>query len=203
MRGPLAWILVAVGIVAVLLITLAIGARDKSGETVPAGEWAQTICGAVGAWRGQMESIVEEIRTPASHGALGVEEPQSETPQGRGGFVRVGLEQAIEATDTLVVGIDNAGTPDTPGGAESSEDVSAWAIDARLDLEEAQGSLDEEADTLEDAVTQIVQATGTIAEVLATGRQTLVAVAASDPELAAAIRESSTCEELRDAEGAE
>ena len=30
-----------------------------------AGEWAQNVCGAVGVWRGQIEAIVEDIRTPS------------------------------------------------------------------------------------------------------------------------------------------
>ena len=120
-RGPLAWIVaIVVGIAVVLVVTAAIGNRDKSGETVPAGEWAQNVCGAVGVWRGQAESIVDEIRQPPSRGSLGVTEPQSETPQTRRAFVRTGLERAVQATDTLVEGIDNAGQSDTPQGASSA-----------------------------------------------------------------------------------
>ena len=55
MRGLATWILVAAGIVLVLLVTVAIGTGEDSGETVTAGEWAQTTCGAVGVWRGAME----------------------------------------------------------------------------------------------------------------------------------------------------
>ena len=100
MRGLATWILVAAGIVLVLLVTVAIGTGEDSGETVTAGEWAQTTCGAVGVWRGAMEDIVEELRTPSEFPASGSEEPQSETPQGRTGFVRIGLERAVQATDT-------------------------------------------------------------------------------------------------------
>ena len=43
MRGPLAWILAIVGgIVVVLIVTAAIGNRDKSGDTVSAASYAQT-----------------------------------------------------------------------------------------------------------------------------------------------------------------
>ena len=66
-RGPLTWIVgVAVGVVLVLGVTALIGNRDESGETVPAGEWAQNACGAVGVWRGELEAIVEDIRTPSA-----------------------------------------------------------------------------------------------------------------------------------------
>jgi hypothetical protein len=80
MHGRLVWLLVALGVVVVLIATAAIGGNDESGETVPAGDWAQSVCGAVGVWRGEIEATVEQIRTPNANGTLG-EEPQSETPQ--------------------------------------------------------------------------------------------------------------------------
>ena len=66
-RGPLTWIVgIAVGVVVVLGVTALIGKEDDSGEPVPAGEWAQNVCGAVGVWRGELESIVDDIRTPSA-----------------------------------------------------------------------------------------------------------------------------------------
>ena len=127
-RGPLgSFILVAIGIGIVIVAAALIGARDKSNETVTAGEWSQSVCGAVGAWRGELEAIVEDIRTPGASGDTGTEEPQSETPQGRTGFIRAGLERAVQATETMVVGIENAGTPDTPQGEAAAQVVSDWA----------------------------------------------------------------------------
>jgi hypothetical protein len=198
MRGPVVWILAAVGVVAVILVAAAIGGRDKSGDTVPAGEWAQSVCGAVGVWRGELEAIVEDIRTPESAGASGTEEPQSETPQGRTGFVRAGLERAVQATETMVEGVDNAGIPDTEQGEEAAGLVSDWADSARDDLEEAQDSLDEEADSLEDSIAQLTGAARAIGTALASGTETVADVVRTDPELAAALRESSTCTELRE-----
>ena len=198
MRGLATWILVAAGIVLVLLVTVAIGTGEDSGETVTAGEWAQTTCGAVGVWRGAMEDIVEEIRTPSEFPASGSEEPQSETPQGRTGFVRVGLERAVQATDTMIEGIDNAGTPDTPEGAEAARLVSDWSDSALDDLEEAQDSLDEEADSIEESITQLTDAARAIGAALASGVQTIADVARTDPELAQALQESSTCQQLRE-----
>ena len=197
-RGPLTWIVgAAVALVLVLGVTALIGNSDESGEPVTAGEWAQNVCGSVGAWRGALESVVEDIRTPSANSTAG-EEPQSETPQGRTGFVRKGIERAVQATETMVDGIDNAGVPDTANGEEAANDVSVWAERALGDLEEAQDSLDEEADTLEEAIEQFQDATGAIGATLVGGVQTLTDVAQLDPALAVALQQSSTCEQLRE-----
>lgn len=198
-RRTLAWILAVVaGIAVVLVVTAAIGNRDKSGETVTAASWAQSVCGAVGTWRGEMEAIVDDVRQPPSRGGSGVTEPQSETPQSRSGFVRSNLERSVRATKTLVTGIDNAGTPDTPQGAEAAKTVSDWASSSVTSLEDAQDSLDSEAASLEEAVSQLTGAARAIGSVLASGVQTMADVARLDPELATAFRESSTCKQLRE-----
>jgi hypothetical protein len=196
-RRGVAWGVAAVGVIAVIVVAAAIGGRDKSDETVPAGEWAQSVCGAVGVWRGELEAVVEDIRTPAAFGDAGVDEPQSETPQSRRGFIRAGLEVAVQATDTLVEGTDNAGAPDTPQGQQAAQQISDWADSSKDDLEQAQDSLDEEADTLEDAIRQVTTAAGALGTTLASGVRTFTAVAASDAAIAAALRDSSTCQELR------
>jgi hypothetical protein len=199
MRGGLAWIVAIVaGIALVLVVTALIGTGEDSGETVTAGEWAQSTCGAVGVWRGAMEDIVEELRTPSEFPASGAEEPQSETPQGRTGFVRIGLERAVEATDTMIEGIDNAGTPDTPEGTEAARLVSEWSDSALDDLEEAQDSLDEEADSIEESITQLTDAARAIGAALVGGVQTIADVARLDPSIADALQESSTCQQLRE-----
>ena len=105
------------GVVVVIVVAALIGGRDDSGETVPAGEWAQNVCGAVGVWRGQIEAIVEDITMPPATGT-GSEEPQSETPEGRTGLIRVGLERSVQATETVVEAIEGSGVPDTENGEE-------------------------------------------------------------------------------------
>jgi hypothetical protein len=145
-----------------------------------------------------MEAIVDDIRTPNASSTAGGEEPQSETPQGRSGFVRKGLERAIQATETLVEGIDNAGVPETPEGDEAARLVSDWTDSALDDLENAQDSLDDEADSLEESIEQLTGAAGAIASTLAGGVQTLADLARLDPELAAAVQDSSTCQQFRE-----
>jgi hypothetical protein len=200
MRSPWTWIAAAVGgIVLVLVVTAMIGNRDDSDETVPAGAWAQNVCGAVGVWRGELEALVEDVRTPNANSS-GAEEPQSETPQGRTGFVREGIERAIFATETLVDGVENAGVPDTEQGQEAAQLVDEWADGSKEALEDAQENLDEEADSLEDSIEVYTEAAAAIGRVLALGTDTLAEVARLDPALGAAVRDSSTCQELREEE---
>ena len=102
------------------------------------------------------------------------------------------------AAETLVEGIDNAGVPDTEQGEEAAGQVSDWADSSLDDLDQAQDALDEEADSLEEAIEQFQDAAGAIAATLVAGVQTLNDVARLDPELAAAIQDSSTCQQLRE-----
>jgi hypothetical protein len=198
-RPWLAWtIAIAAGLLILIGVTALIGHRDKSGQTVPASAWAQDVCGAVGTWRGEIEAIVDEVRQAPSRGSLGVEEPQSETPQGRTELIRTGLESSVRATKTLVEGIETAGTPDTPQGIQAASQVSAWANSSQNDLEQAQASLEHEAETLEQAVAQLTGAAGAVRTTLAGGVKTIGGAAAADPQLAAAFRGSSTCQQLRE-----
>lgn len=199
MRGPWLWIVAIVaGVVAVTGVVALVGRDDSKDQTVSAGAWADSVCGSVGVWRGEIESIVDEIRQPSATGASGTAEPQSETPQSRTGLVRTGLERTVRATDTLVTGIDNAGVPDTDNGEESARAISGWADATRNDLEGAQDSLDDEADTLADAIAQLTDAARAITGAVTSGVKAVADVGRTDPELAAALRDSSTCQQLRE-----
>ena len=199
MRGPWLWVVVIVaGVVAVTGVVALVGRDDNENQTVSAGEWADGVSGSVAAWRGQIESIVDEIRQPSATGSTGTSEPQSETPQSRTGFIRTGLERTLRATETMITGIDNAGVPDTPQGEQAANAVSGWADATRNDLEDAQDSLDEEADTLADAIAQLTDAARAITSAVTSGVKAVADVARTDPDLAAALRDSSTCQQLRE-----
>jgi hypothetical protein len=199
MRSGWAWVAaIAAGLVVLVGVVALVGRDDNKDETVSAGEWADTVCGAVAVYRGQIESIVDGIRDPSATGSLGTEEPQSETPQGRQTFVRNGLEQALEATETVITAIDTAGVPDTPNGEQAANAISGWADKTRNDLEDAQASLDDEADTIAEAITQLTGAAKAVAAAVTTGVQAVADVGRTDPALAAALRDSSTCRQLRE-----
>jgi hypothetical protein len=199
MRSGWAWVAaIAAGVVVLVGVVALVGRDDNQDQTVSAGEWADTVCGAVAVYRGQIESIVDGIRDPSATGSLGTEEPQSETPQGRQTFVRNGLEQALEATETVITAIDTAGVPDTPNGEQAANAISGWADKTRNDLEDAQASLDDEADTIAEAITQLTGAAKAVAAAVTTGVQAVADVGRTDPALAAALRDSSTCRHLRE-----
>ena len=199
-RSPLVWIaMAAVGVVAVIGVAALIGGDDDSEEVVSAGEWADTVCGSIAVWRGEMESIVEDLRTPTAN-ASGTEEPQSETPQGRTGFIRTGIERSISATETMITGIENAGVPDTEQGEEAADAVDEWANEELDNLEEAEESLETESETLGDAIDRLTDAGLAIGAGIKRAVTTLGDVVQTDPQLVAAFRASSTCEELREEE---
>jgi len=199
MRGGWLWVVVILaGVVAVTGVVALVGRDDNKDQTVSAGDWADSVCGSVAVWRGEIESIVDEIRQPSATGSTGTTEPQSETPQSRTGFVRTGLERTVRATHTMITGVENAGVPDTPQGEQSANAISGWADATRNDLENAQDSLDEEADTLADAIAQLTDAARAITGAVTSGVKAVADVGRTDPELAAALRDSSTCQELRE-----
>ena len=196
----LRWIgVIAVGVIVLLVVTAFVGNRDESGETVPAGEWVQGVCGAVGVWRGEIKAVVADVRLARAIGGT-TEEPQSQTKRAGNSRVRQGLESAVQATKTMVTGIDDVGTPDAPQGEEAAQQVSDWADASVTSLEDAQDALDDEPDTLEQALQQLRGATDAIAVTLKSGVTTVASVASLDPALAAALRDSSTCQRLREKE---
>ena len=93
-------------------LTALIGNRDESGEPVTAGEWAQSTCGKCGVWRGQMDASIEDIRTPSGTSTAGGE-GGGRHRRGAPGWCGRGSSAPLQATETLVDGVDNAGIPDT------------------------------------------------------------------------------------------
>jgi hypothetical protein len=97
-----------------------------------------------------------------------------------------------------VVAIDTAGIPDTSNGAQAATAISDWADATQDDIEDAQDSLDNEADTLAEAIAQLTDAAKAITGAVASGVKAVADVGRTDPELAAALRDSSTCQQLRE-----
>ena len=105
----------------------------------------------------------------------------------------------MQATETLVEGIDNAGVPDTEKASKRQRRCPTGPTRALGDLEEAQDSLDDEADSLEESIEQLTEAARTLGsrarQRRADDRRRRCSL---DPALAAALRDSSTCQQLRE-----
>ena len=81
MRGIWLWLAACVvGLLVLIGVVAAVGNADNSNKTVPAADWADRACGGIATWRGEMEAIVDSVRSPASLGQS-AEEPQSEHPR--------------------------------------------------------------------------------------------------------------------------
>jgi hypothetical protein len=194
MRG-LGWIVAAVGLLLVLVATGLIGDRDRRDETVPADEWADSVCGAIGVWRGEAEAISESFRIAIESNET--TESGAPSPEGKLGAAQVALERSLEAADILIEAVERAGVPQTAQGEQAAQQISDWANGAKADLEEAEELLDEEPDTLEEDIERVSEIARLIAGALESGRQILATAAASDAELETALRDSGTCQELR------
>ena len=155
MRGSSLWILAIVaGVLVVLVATAMIGDRDKSGETVPAGEWAQKRLrrGRRLARRDRGRSSM----TSANRARPARLAPRSRSRRrrrggrassGRGSSEPCGRRTRCRRAST---------TPASPTRRKATRRRTRspdWADSTRNDLEDAQDSLDEEADTLDEAIT--------------------------------------------------
>ena len=125
------------------------------------------------------------------------EEPQSQTKQAGNSRVRQGLESSVRATKTMVIGIDDAGTPDAPQGEEAAKQVSDWADASVSSLEDAQDALEDEPDTLEQALQQLRGATDAIAVTLKSGVADGRRRCSSRSGARGRVTDSSTCQQLR------
>ena len=200
MRTGAMWAaIVAAGLVVLTVVVLIVGSNDNSDKTVSASEWVDGVCGAVGVWRSDIRTIVKDVSlAPAFGGAS--EEPQSEVKRGSATDLREGLDNAVRSTETLVTGIENAGTPDTPNGETAAGSVENWANETLDRLEKAQDELEDEPDTLDEAVNALATVTTAFRDTLTSAVSTMTGVVKTDPQLAAAALASTTCREMNEEE---
>ena len=191
MRGGWAWVVgIAVGIVALTGVVALVGDDDRSGETVSAASWADRTCGAVAVWRGEMEAIVEDIRTPTlrRRGLRGATVGDAAgthrlRPQGS----RACRERDGDDGGRHRAGRDPRHRPRARRPQTWSRTGPTTAVD---ELEDALDTLDEEADTLEDAIdADRLRHAGDRLDARPAGSRTIAEVAQLDAEVASALRE--------------
>jgi hypothetical protein len=148
-----------------------------------AGEWATTVCDALGPWR---QAIVDlnERATEQMAEATTVEQTRQSLAELLGG--------ARDATETARAAVAAAGTPDVEGGAVAAqgfETALARTRDAYATAQEQLMALPEEQDAFSDGVAQLLaQLT---ADYEAAGA---VIAGVSSPELRGALDATPACQ---------
>ena len=133
MRGWVLAVVLVVGLGVILGVSAAVANDDNTGQTVSADDWADDVCGAVGAWAGQLEAIRDEL--DQSNYAARRNDGGSGDSVERTLVVRVAIDRAIQSTnDTLRQGLKRAGSPEGAGGQAASLALRGWALKTERDL---------------------------------------------------------------------
>lgn len=191
------WLAVLVGIVAVLVVSAAIGGQDNTGEAVRPSAWADRTCQTIGAWEGALEDIGDDLRST-----------NSAARQNDGGsgdqveltlYVRDSVDRAVQVTnETLQEGLSRAGYPDVPQGQQAELILQNWAQQTENALIAVSETLEDEPATPSTGLAGLADAATTLRASAVGGRAAFAQVAALDPELADALEGSSDCRELQD-----
>ena len=98
MRGLITLVVAVVGSLCLLAVLIGMDVGDdNSGETVRASNWAEDVCGTIGAWEGQIEAIADGVRT--ANAAVRPNDGGSGDSVEGTFFVRTAITRAIQATD--------------------------------------------------------------------------------------------------------
>jgi hypothetical protein len=192
----LALVIFVAGIVVIAAVTAAASnGRDNSGETVSASDWADDVCGTVGAWEGQLEAIGDELRE--SNFAARDNDGGSGDHVEQTIYARDAVNRAIKATnDTLEEGLKRAGIPEVSQGQQASLILRNWARATENRLRVARQTLKDDADTSSAAYASLGPAVGALAQSALEGRAAFKQVSELDSELASAIDDSDNCSDL-------
>ena len=189
---------IALGLGLVVILIAAGSGRDNSGKTVRADAWAHDVCRSVAAWEGSLKDIRKELQK-SNYGARNSDGAIGDFVEGTVGL-RVAVDRAYIATrQTLRRGMQQAGIPDSPQGAQASAALRVWAAQTEQNLRAAHALLKHDpanASIASDAFEALTVPAQALAESVATGRATVQAVRASDPALDQAFNRSSVCRRL-------
>lgn len=194
------WVLAAIIVVGGLGVLIGVSAAlandDNTGETVSADQWADDVCGTIGAWEGQLEAIRDEI--DQSNYAARRHDGGSGDSVERTLMVRVAIDRAIQATnDTLREGLKRAGSPEGAGGQAAALAIRAWALKTERDLRVAKAILDRNPGSTTAAFAALTAATRSLQQSLVTGRAVFLQAAGAQG-LAEAFSGSDNCQALRE-----
>ena len=191
-----ALIIVVGGLVVIIGVSAALANDDNTGQTVSADDWADDVCGAVGAWEGQLEAIRDEL--DQSNYAARRSDGGSGDSVERTLAVRVAIDRAIQATrDTLRDGLKRAGIPEGAGGQAASLALRSWALKTETDLRVAKAILKRNPGSTTAAYAALSAASHALQQSLVTGRATFLRASGAEG-LAEAFSNSDNCQTLRE-----
>ena len=194
-RGAVIAILLVAGLGVIMGVSAAVAGQDNSGQTVSASSWADDVCGAIGAWEGQLETIRDEL-SQSNYAARRSDGSTGDSVE-RTLAVRVAIDRAIQATqDTLREGLKRAGAPEGNNGQAAALQLRAWALRTELQLRVAKHLLRENPGTTSSAYAALGASAEVLRQSAITGRATFNKVAASNPAIGDALHSSDNCQEL-------
>jgi len=194
------WVLAAIiivgGLGVIIGVSAALANADHTGETVSADDWADDVCGSIGAWKGQLEAIRDEL--DQSNYAARRNDGGSGDSVERTIIVRVAIDRAIQATsDTLREGLKRAGIPEGTGGQAAALALRAWALKTEHDLRVAKAILKQNPGSTTVAFGALVAASRSLQQSLVTGRAVFLQAAGAEG-LGEAFSGSDNCQALRE-----
>ena len=196
------WVLAAIiivgGLGVIIGVSAALANADHTGETVSADQWADDVCGSIGAWQGQLEAIRDEV--DQSNYAARRNDGGSGDSVERTIIVRVAIDRAIQATnDTLREGLERAGIPEGTGGQAAALALRTWALKTERDLRVAKAILKENPGSTTAAFAALVAASRSLQQSLVAGRAVFLQSAGAEG-LGEAFSGSDNCQSLREDE---
>ena len=198
MSGWLKAALIVVGVIVLCGIVAAVtSGNDHTGDTVRASKWANSVCGTVGAWEGDLHAIRDEYQRN-SYAALMTDGGSGDSVEGRI-TLRASMDRAIRVTeDTLQEGLKRAGNPDVSNGEQASATLRAWAQRTEHNLRIAKEELKHRPDSTSEAYSLLVTQASAFVRSILDGRAAFNQVSNTDPVLADAINGSKHCQELKE-----
>jgi ABC-type transporter Mla subunit MlaD len=168
-----------------VLVVLAAGCGGGSDDesSVPAEEWAGSLCTSVSRWTGSLEDATTRLRSP-----------EQITVNGFKGAVN----SAVDATRQFVDEIGALGTPSTEAGAQAKSELDQLGDTLDDEANELSEQVDAAGDGLSGLLTKLSAITGTLSDMSSAVGTTFDRISNLDgaAELEAAFQDADSCKQL-------
>jgi gas vesicle protein len=120
---------IVIGIASIVLAAVIMRVTDDDGGSVSAEEWAGSVCTSLGTWKTSIESLAD-----VSSGTLNAETLQQK------------IDDAEDATSTLVTDLKDLGSPDLESGDELQQTLSSSADGIQSSIDALKAGAQQAAD---------------------------------------------------------